>query len=309
MYHRFGRAGSYRRLDIEVFEAQLRYIHDHFQPVSLADIAESLQSGQKSLENSVALTVDDGYRDFYEYAYPLLLKYRIPVTIFVVTRFLDQDLWLWPDAIHFLVQAARPGHYRNIVDFVHGMDTVTKLTDANDRNRYWEQVADYCLGLPPGEQQKMLRALATSLHQELPPKPTADYAAMTWDELCTLDPDIVDIGAHTVSHPILSLCDDTVQRQEIIGSRWVIASKVGRPARSFCYPNGLPKDYNDSTLRLVQEAGFHCAVVAHGTLVRKDANLHFLERVGAPDNMCEFKNVVNGLRDLKGRWLPPSKQQ
>ena len=301
MYHRFGRAGSYRRLNVQVFEAHLRYIRDHFQPVPLSRIVESLRSGQSLPEKSVAITVDDGYRDFFVYAYPLLLKYRIPATIFVVTRFVDQSLWLWFDAIHFLVHAARPGSYFDVVDSANGKDEFVKLSSDDDRNFYWERVADYCVGLPPRERQETLRCLATSLGEELPDRPTEEYSAMSWEEIRALDSNLVDVGAHTRSHLILSQCDDTLQHHEILGSRLDIESKLGRPVRHFCYPNGLPKDYNGSTLRLVQEAGFVCALVAHGALVRKGANPYLIERIGAPKDMREFKNVLNGLCDLKGQ--------
>ena len=301
MYHRFGRAGSYRRFDIEVFEAQLRYIRDHFHPIQLSRIVESLQSGQSLPEKSVTLTVDDGYSDFIEYAYPLLLEYRIPATIFVVTHFIDQSLWLWFDAIHFLVHAAQRGSYYDAINSANGKETFVQLSNDEDRNCYWERVADYCLGLSPQECQKILRRLAASLGQELPDKPTKDYSAMNWKEIRSLDPNLIEVGAHTRSHPILSHCDDTLQRQEILGSRLDIEAKLGCPVRHFCYPNGLPRDYNGATLRLVQEAGFMGAVVAHGTLVRKGADLYLIERIGAPDDMREFKNVLNGLRDLKGQ--------
>lgn len=307
MYHRFGRAGSYRRLDVEVFEAHLRYIRDHFQPVPLSRIVESLRSGQDLPEKSVALTVDDGYRDFFVYAYPLLLKYRIPATIFVVTRFVDQSLWLWFDAIHFLVHAAQPGNYFDVVDFVNGKDAFVKLSSDDDRNCYWERVADYCVGLPPREQQETLRCLAASLGQELPDRPTEDYSAMNWEEIRALDPDLVDVGAHTRSHPILSQCDDALQHQEILGSRLDIESELGRPVRHFCYPNGLLKDYNDSSRCFVKDAGFTGAVVAHGALVHKGADPYLIERVGAPEDMREFKNVLNGLSDLKSRLLVRSR--
>src|SRR5262249_1452786 len=116
MYHRFGAHGQARRMSVRVFEEQLRYITRNFTPRPLREVVDRLRSHRSFDRRSVVLTIDDGYRDFLEYAYPILLRYRVPATIYIVSEFAEGRCWLWFDALHWLLSAAAPGHYRFEVD-------------------------------------------------------------------------------------------------------------------------------------------------------------------------------------------------
>jgi peptidoglycan/xylan/chitin deacetylase (PgdA/CDA1 family) len=94
MYHRFGAPGQARRLRADVFEEHVRYLARNFAPRPLREVVARLRSQRRFDSRSVVLTVDDGYRDFLEYAYPILLRYRVPATLYVVTDFADGGRWL-----------------------------------------------------------------------------------------------------------------------------------------------------------------------------------------------------------------------
>ncbi|HUI63177.1 MAG TPA: polysaccharide deacetylase family protein, partial [Steroidobacteraceae bacterium] len=112
MYHRFSAQGGPRRMSAAVFEEHVRYISRSFTPRRLRDVVHKLMAHQALDSRSVVVTVDDGYRDFLEHAYPILLRYRVPATIYVVTEFADGQIWLWPDAVHWLISTAATGRGR-----------------------------------------------------------------------------------------------------------------------------------------------------------------------------------------------------
>lgn len=296
MYHRFGLPGMFRRMPVDVFEAQIRYLSRHYRIVPLRELVAGVRNGE--VEGGLAITVDDGYEDFVQFAYPVLQRYRVPATIYLVSGFVARQLWLWFDAIHYLVCAAAPGQYRLDLGIVR---TDATLGDAASRNQLWDRLADACLPLEPQARSRVLDDLATQLRVPLPAAPTPEYAAMSWDQARSLDPAIVELGAHTFSHPILSRCTREEQQHEIHAGRRMIEAEVQREVTNFCYPNGQPGDFTADTIELLRGMGFASAVVAHGGMIRAGADPFTLERLAASDEMSEFRRLVDGITEVRLR--------
>ena len=137
----------------------------------------------------------------------------------------------------------------------------------------------------------------------LPSPPTREFAALDWDALRALDPDLVEIGAHTCTHPILSRCDQERVIREVAGSKKEIEKQLGREVRAFCYPNGQWPDVDEQCFAAVREAGYDSAVMACGTLVCKGANVYALDRIGAPETCDDFVSKISGVSHLR-RHVP-----
>ena len=290
MYHRFAAAPAPRFVSAPVFERQVSYIARYFKACRLSDLAGHLDEDRLP-SDLVVLTVDDGYDDFREIAYPILQRYRVPVTIFVTTRFADQTCWLWFDAIRYVLGFARDGVYQ--LDVCGRPQRVT-ISDPASRELAWNQLADLCVPLSPSQRTDGVWAIMKAFRVPLPVAPTSDYRAMTWAGLRALDAALVEIGSHTCTHPVLSHCSAHEQRYEIVDSKAVLEEQLQRRIESFCYPNGQPSDYDDGVARVVREAGYTSAVVAHGTYVVPRADRFRLERVCAPEDPVLFRNVVDG---------------
>ena len=150
-----------------------------------------------------------------------------------------------------------------------------------------------------------MRDIQTTLDTLLPARPTADYAAISWDQLRRLDPQLVDIGSHTCSHPILSRCTPEQIDGELRDSKTRIEQEMGRPVTAFCYPNGQRADYTTLVTEAVKTAGYESGVVAYGTFVRPGADPFLIERVNPRTKLSEFRNLLDGfahLRSFGDRW-------
>ena len=296
MYHRFG-TGARRRLDPAAFERQLEYLVRHFDVRPLSSIAGP--EPQPRRRQSVALTVDDGYADFAEHAYPLIRRFEVPVTVFVVTRFADGDFWLWFDAVHHLVHTTRFTHAR--VRLADGQPLTLDLSSFHAREAAWSAVGERCLQMDPATRQATIDALQAALGVPLPSRPTPDYRAMSWGELQALDPGLVTIGSHTQTHPVLSRCDDAAIVREVAQSKHDIAARLGRAVETFCYPNGQPEDYDARAVEAVRAAGYRCATVAHGELgAGNDA--YRVQRIAVPFDFPGFQRAVDGVTTLADQW-------
>lgn len=296
MYHRFGEPGQPRRMDYETFACQLTILRQDFRVRRLSEVVARLQAGEPLEPRTAVVTVDDGYADFNEYAVPVLEKHEVPATIYLVTRFVAQEIWLWFDAVHWLAQHAGKGSYTVTLG---GEAHPITLRSPADRHALWLKVNHHCVTLSPDAQADVLKRLQSDLGLALPQSPTAEYSAMSWDQARALNPALIEVGAHTCNHPLLSRCSTDLQREEIAGSKKEIEARLGRPVEAFCYPNGMPDDCTDTTVRLVREAGFSNAVLAHGGMSTASSDRYRLERLGAPDDALLFRNSMNGLWHLR----------
>ncbi len=298
MYHRFGSDDGERRLNVSVLEEQLCYMRRHFNVVSLRDVVLRLRSGMGPEPYTVAVTVDDAYADFGELAYPVFQRHGVPVTIYVVSEFASGRMWLWWDAIRYILTQARNGHYH--LAWLNGSATVP-LSGAVSQENAWFTLAAIGLTLSPGERDRYIRHLQQSFSVSLPKTPTKEFAALDWDALRALDPKVVEIGAHTCTHPILSRCDPERVIQEVAGSKKAIEEQLGREVRAFCYPNGEWSDVDERCFTAVREAGYESAVMACGTMVCKGANLYALERISASPTRGEFVSDISGISHVRQR--------
>jgi peptidoglycan/xylan/chitin deacetylase (PgdA/CDA1 family) len=258
-YHHFDAASAGE------FELQCRHIRRHYHPVSLDDVAALIRDGKSLPPNAIALTVDDGYKDFYQHAYPCLRKYGIPTTMYLITGFLDGTVEPWWDRLR---EAYR--------------DTPLETN--------YEQAAEQLKSLPQEERLDFIDRL---------PKRGALPPPVAWDEVREMSRNGVTFGAHTQSHPILStLATDSEIRAEVEGSRDRIADELGCPVAHFCYPNGKTCDFDERVVRIVQNAGFQTAVSTERGFNTSDDDPFALRRIGAEPDMPKFYFA----RQLAG-WL------
>jgi len=219
-------------------------------------------------DNALAVTVDDGYRDFYRVAWPVFREYGIPATVYLVTDFLDGHSWLWVDRVRWMflqspcASATREERLRK----AHEAIETAKRISNHDRLAWLERL--------PGE-------LGVRAPVEVP----TEYEPMRWDEVREAASAGVEFGAHTRSHPILSmLSGERELEDEIAGSKRRIEEQLGRRVDHFCYPNGSLSDFNDTAVETARAAGFRTAVTTEPGLVSGSADVLRLRRIGvSPD--------------------------
>jgi peptidoglycan/xylan/chitin deacetylase (PgdA/CDA1 family) len=269
MYHRF-RDGA------PGLRAQCQHLRNHYHPVSLKQVSESFAPGEPLPDYAVAVTVDDGYRDFVTIGEPIFRAYDIPTTIFVVSDFLDGKQWLWGDAVEYAL-------------------THTRRPVSIDRAAFSAPLKN----LPVPARQKAVDALLHQLEVELPAHPPEEHAPITWDEARALAARGVEFGAHTKTHPILSqLTDREALREEICVPKARIEAELGTPALHFCYPNGRRQDFTEEAVDLLKEHGFRTAVTTERGINFADAAPLMLRRLGVEPHVAieYFAELMAGVR-------------
>jgi peptidoglycan/xylan/chitin deacetylase (PgdA/CDA1 family) len=293
MYHRFSRDEANGCVSAAQFEEQVRYLDKHFNLVTVSEIANGLYEGGALPANSIAITVDDGYRDFYEVAWPILRKYGVPATFYVATGFVNDDLWLWPDQLRYLLERApkEAGEY----DF--GLFQVsTPLSTQELGGEFWRIVQVFLVA----DNVQKIEALADMSNRwavPIPQQAPDDYASVSWGQLKEMQNEGLEVGGHTVTHPSLARVSLADARKEILGAAEAIRENLGEGVRSFCYPNGTPEDFVGEQVPLVQEAGFSCAVVAFADK-NEHAQRYAMRRHSSSSDQFQFLKAVNGIELL-----------
>jgi peptidoglycan/xylan/chitin deacetylase (PgdA/CDA1 family) len=236
-----------------------------FDFVSMDEAWRRINAGI-SLRPFLHLTFDDGYRDVRDHALPVLRRHGAPATLYVTSRFADGEAEIWWLALEQAIARAQ----RLFVDLGRG-DAAIATGTAAQKTAAWSAIYWRLRGLDEASLLSEVRRLA--LGQGVDLFGFARELCMTWDELAAVATDpLVEIGAHTATHPMLAKHPVEVARAEMADGRDAIRKRLGIEARHFAYPVGDlsaagPRDYE-----LAAELGFVTAVTTRpGHLTRADA--------------------------------------
>ncbi len=261
------------------FDEHLHALRRIARIVPLGQLVRGVREGIVP-DRAVAITFDDGYTDNLTHAAPLLRRHGAPATVFVTARGerVRHEFW-WDDLERLLLHdAPLPTELSLHVD---GHDHDWSLPDINQSPRFepkWNVLSDR--SPRPREAlylflSKLLRPLCEVRRRAvldslaawagLPVGGRPTHATMTDAQLNQLSADgLVEIGAHTVTHPVLADRSRDEQRFELAESRRRLEDVLNRPVRSFAYPFGCRADFNDVTIEMAREAGFASACANTG---------------------------------------------
>lgn len=278
MYHRFSDKPEPFKIPQKVFENQILFLKKKYNFISLKYYSEVLNEKKADLPNNpIILTIDDGYKDNYTFAYPILKKYSIPATIFITTDFVSRRAWLWSNKLEYILKNSQFSEF----EFPLNGKSIQFRVDSF-KNWHTTQLAlfNHCRTVTDEEKNKLLDELAKHLKVGVPEKTLGDFQALTWDQIMEMKNNGIDFGSHSCSHPILSRLSLKKMEHEIVDSKREIEWKLEEEVISFCYPNGQLEDINDSAREMTQKAGYSCAVTTiNGVNNAKNTERFLLKRL------------------------------
>ena len=225
---------------------------------------------------AAVITFDDGYRDVYEHAWPVLKRMGLPATVFVPTAFIGGTRLLDHDRLYWMIHTA---HER-------GIDLHAPLEEAGlsperaawlCKSRQALRVLEALNYQPVAVREPILQSLAAALGEVQYP---AHYQPMTWEMVREMADAGIGFGAHSDRHLILTLESEIAVEREIRRSKRVLEEHLNRPVQHFAYPNGY---YNNAIKAMVARAGFVSAVTTERRLAEQGDDLLALGRI----SLCE----------------------
>jgi glycosyltransferase involved in cell wall biosynthesis/peptidoglycan/xylan/chitin deacetylase (PgdA/CDA1 family) len=261
------------------FAEHLETLRRYTRIIKLADLVNGLENGALP-ERSVVITFDDGYADNL-HAKQVLERHDAPATVFITTGYIGHGREFWWDTLEKLFLA--PGRLPESLHLtINGYVFHWELGEAAYydsaafwSNRHWQAQND-----PPTPRHKLYRILWERLVRMadaeqrrvldellawagVDPQVRSTHRSLSVDEIRALaSTEIVDIGAHSVTHPVLAALPSAFQRDEVTRSKADLEEILGRPVSWFAYPFGSSGTYTEESVGLVRQAGFAAACSA-----------------------------------------------
>jgi peptidoglycan/xylan/chitin deacetylase (PgdA/CDA1 family) len=308
MYHRAA------DLDVDPYRMAVSPAHlaEHLEilarstrPITAGCLAASLDAGRIP-DGTTVVTFDDGYADLATEVRPLLERIGVHATMFITSSAVDRPREFWWDVLDRVLLEPHPvpQHLRLRIDeetleWDLGGDAEGLPPPARDasgrvvvwrawhppptaRHRVHRELWVRLRSLPTLERERAVDSLLA--WAGLDPTARPSHRTLRADELAAIvDGGLVEIGAHTVTHPSLGSLPVDAQREEIESSRASLEALLGRPVPSLAYPYGAEPDVTPDTVTLAREAGFTSAYVTAQGRVREGSDRHALPRIFVPD--------------------------
>lgn len=283
-------------IDLEDFERQIRYLRHAFRIVPFSEAVAILGGGGAPAEPTVVITFDDGYQSNFDLAFPILQREGVPASIFLSTAFLDSDSTIWTGLLHH-------GFANTDRTSIGWRGSHFDLGSTAARHRSLVAIKDRLKGESHEtlveEIDDLLFTLLGVRNTAIPPD--SPYRMLDSDSIRSMvRSGLIEFGAHTHNHPILSRLPPDLQEVEIRRSIDVVESLTDQRCRFFAYPNGKRCDYDAHTIRILQETGIDAAITTEcGTCAPHDSLLE-LRRIPV-DARTDLASFKLSLFDVQGR--------
>jgi peptidoglycan/xylan/chitin deacetylase (PgdA/CDA1 family) len=248
--------------DAAALERQLHFVSLAYPVVPLDELAKIPKTGTRP---RVALTFDDGLRSNVEVAYPILRQLGLSATFFVCPGLIERGEWLWN---HEARQRLHGLGREEFHEFARAIGAPAEV----------EAFVEWMKTLPIEERRRVEGGIRSATPRFAPSAAQrADFDLAGWEELKRLDPRVVTIGSHTMTHPILTSLGPQETEREMRDSRITLENRLGRAVGLFCYPNG---SLNHAALESARRH-YRCAVTVDQGFVERSADVHQLPRFAA----------------------------
>jgi peptidoglycan/xylan/chitin deacetylase (PgdA/CDA1 family) len=257
-------------------ERVLRWLKRRFQVVPLRTIVAGFAADEGSGREKVALTFDDGLRSNVTVAYPLLHRLALPATFFVCPGLVDRGGWLWTHETRARLSRLASEARRELAQEWRAPPDI-------------EAFVQWMKTLGTGTRLRVEQRLREATPRFAPaPQEREAYDLATWQELRRLDPAIVAIGSHSLTHPILPASSPAEVESEVRDSRRLLENALQRPVDLFAYPNGDADPAAEACVRRYYRA----AVTVVEGFIGRCADPHRLPRLCAPPGVLRLARRI-----------------
>jgi len=237
----------------EEFDWQVRFLAANHEVITCRDLAELLDAGRHVPRAAVIVTFDDGYRDNHDVVLPILKQYRVPAVVFVATGYMDASETYWYDQIVNELLRTKATH----LPLAAGEPELDIRGDHAARRNAAVRALAHLKTLSDGARQETLRRWRDLMAVESPAGCAGLDGPMSWAQVRALSDAGVEIGSHSVTHPVLAkLTDNAKLEHELFESKAQIEVHTGKPVVALAYPVGGPGAYSDRVIDVARRAGY-----------------------------------------------------
>ena len=267
-YHRIAEPGADLYYDPvisatpESFRDQISWLRRHVRILALDELLAMRESKAAWREPVALITFDDGYRDNFEVAVPILREQNVPATFFLPSGFLDSPRLPWWDQVAYAIKRTEVPVLR-LEQKPGGGGAPGLSIDLGETSRFsaiMVVIRAFLDGIVTDERW-FLDQLFARAEVDVDRESLARSLFTTWDQARALTGEgtSLTIGSHGHSHQKLGELDEAAQRQEMTDSKGILEARLGREVSALAYPYGWPGSYTERTKSIAEESGYRLA--------------------------------------------------
>ena len=281
-------------VSVEEFTWQIRYFKKHYNPISFEQFSDWYFGGHALPPRPVLITFDDGHANNLRFALPVLQQEKMTAVCFVLTGELGSSGPTWFEDAYYRLMFSKGRNWRLRNGECLPLETGEQRAAACGR------FFCLCRTLSEAEQKQELESLQSQLPAErLDRELGGRFDSLSADDIRRLSENGIEIGSHTITHPILGALKPENARCEIADSKAALERLLEKPVRAFAYPFGAPGlDFTARDEALVKESGYSLAFAGEGGFVTRSSRQFALPRVGIGRmTRAQFAATVAGAVD------------
>lgn len=246
-------------ITVENFENQMAFLSKNYTLLNLNQIYDILHFKKKIPKRAVAITFDDGYRDNYQYAFPILKKYDIPASIFLTTDPIDRNESLWWDDLSWFLFHNQMQIEKLSNSFPQDIKIqLINLNNIQKKNKI-KNIMEIICYINKLNLQMMMKVIEEikKLSKREDDYKNKHTQFLTWEMIHEMHKSgLITFGSHSKSHPILTSLENESIIKEIEYSKKRIEDQIGSKVEMFCFPKGC---YNNQIKKIIKDLEFKLA--------------------------------------------------
>lgn len=279
-------------IDVDDFREQMRYLHENVRVLSLFDALECMRQGDTKQPIAV-ITFDDGFQNNCDVALPVLEEFSFPATVFLATSYIGSNDEIWFCRLLRYLNDSLVGSFEWLGD-TYDLSSKVKKVDAS---RYLQRKLK---SYPALQLELELEKISKSLEitEKLGGSEQSPFRMLSLESVQRMQTSgLIEFGAHTIDHTILSRLSEEEKRHQILSSISAVERLTSAPCRFFAYPNGSFSDYDEQCLAILEATDITAALTMEPGLNDSKTPMLELHRcdVGAGDSLARFKLQAHNL--------------
>lgn len=273
-------------ISVETFNDDIEWMKKNGDIVDLETILDFSVPNDRTM---FSITFDDGWKDNYEYAFPILMRQNIPATIFLVTSAIETGHLFWVEDFLYkiaLLRAEKSAEDINRVLLKHHSKLSDQPINIENTMQIAEKVAELIKPAPVQARAELLENIYHDL--QIDPEPINDQI-LKWSDIIEMSKNGIEFGSHTHTHEILKYASDETITSELTVSKKLISDKTGKSVKYFCYPNARYRSDNE---KHIEQAGYEYAFRIDNLYLNETENRYFIPRYLLNERVCRNKSYL-----------------